>query len=82
MFDVGFPEIVLVLVVALIVFGPGRLPELGAMLGKAIKDFRDATTGLAEQYDAELKAIDKPEDERITEEITGKKSDEPAGSAS
>jgi len=43
MFDIGFQELILILVVALIVFGPRRLPELGRALGRAMREFRRAT---------------------------------------
>jgi sec-independent protein translocase protein TatA len=39
-FGLGIPELVVILVVALVVFGPGRLPEIGGALGRSIKDFR------------------------------------------
>src|SRR4030065_516767 len=44
MFDIGFPELVLILVIALLVFGPGKMAEIGRELGKAVRDFRRATT--------------------------------------
>jgi sec-independent protein translocase protein TatA len=40
MFGIGMQELVIVLVIALIVFGPGKLPEMGSSIGKAIKDFK------------------------------------------
>lgn len=43
MFDIGFQELILILVVALLVFGPKRLPELGRALGRAMREFRRAT---------------------------------------
>ncbi len=49
MFDVGVPELVSILVVALIVFGPGKLPEVGAALGKAIGEFRRATRAVNDE---------------------------------
>jgi len=46
----GFPEIMVVLVIALIIFGPSRLPQLGEGLGKAIKSFKDGMReGVEEQ---------------------------------
>lgn len=41
MFDIGWPELVLILVVALILFGPNRLPELAKSFGKSIKAFKE-----------------------------------------
>ena len=43
MFDIGFQELILILVLALLVFGPTRLPELGRALGRAMREFRRAT---------------------------------------
>lgn len=43
MFGFGMPELVLILAICLVVFGPGKLPQLGASLGGAIRSFRRAT---------------------------------------
>ena len=43
MFGIGVPELILILVVGLIVFGPGKLPEMGRSLGKGIREFRKAS---------------------------------------
>jgi sec-independent protein translocase protein TatA len=45
MFGLGATELVIILVVALVIFGPGKLPELGSALGKGIKDFRRSLEG-------------------------------------
>lgn len=45
MFSFSMPELVLILVIALVVFGPGKLPEVGKALGKGIQEFRKATNG-------------------------------------
>jgi sec-independent protein translocase protein TatA len=42
MFGLGMPELVVILVIALLVFGAGRLPEVGSSLGKAIRGFKEA----------------------------------------
>ena len=42
-FDIGFPELILILVIALIVFGPGKLPELGGAIGRGVREFRKTT---------------------------------------
>lgn len=41
MFDIGWPELLLILVVSLVLFGPNRLPELARSLGKSIKTFKE-----------------------------------------
>jgi sec-independent protein translocase protein TatA len=43
--NLGPPELIIVLVIILIVFGVGRLPEVGGALGKSIREFRRASTG-------------------------------------
>jgi sec-independent protein translocase protein TatA len=43
--NIGLPEILVVLVIALIVFGPKRLPELGKSLGRGIREFRSSISG-------------------------------------
>jgi len=49
----GFPEMMVVLVIALIIFGPKKLPQLGEGLGKAIKSFKDGMReGVDEQHAA------------------------------
>lgn len=40
---IGFPELVLVLVIALVVFGPNKLPEIGRSLGQGLREFKQAT---------------------------------------
>lgn len=40
MFGIGMPELIIILVIILIIFGAGKLPEIGAGMGKAIKNFR------------------------------------------
>jgi sec-independent protein translocase protein TatA len=39
----GFPEMVVIMVIALIIFGPKKLPELGSSMGKAIRNFKNST---------------------------------------
>ena len=45
MFGIGMPELVIILVIILIIFGAGKLPEIGEGLGRGIKSFKKATTG-------------------------------------
>ena len=60
MFGLGMPELIIILVVALIFFGPGKLPELGSGLGKAIRSFKKAS----EETDDEKEAKKKLESEK------------------
>jgi sec-independent protein translocase protein TatA len=45
MFGLGIPELLVILFIVLIVFGANRLPEIGSGMGKAIRGFKDATSG-------------------------------------
>jgi sec-independent protein translocase protein TatA len=47
--NIGLPEILIVLAIALIVFGPKRLPEMGRSLGRGIREFKDSVTGRDEE---------------------------------
>jgi sec-independent protein translocase protein TatA len=59
--NIGLPEILIVLVIALIVFGPKRLPEMGRSLGRGIREFKDSVTGNDEED--EPRHIERPREE-------------------
>jgi len=48
MFGFGMPELIVILVIVLVVFGAGRLPEIGSALGKSIRNFKKASDGKEE----------------------------------
>ncbi|MCL5673481.1 MAG: TatA/E family twin arginine-targeting protein translocase [Deltaproteobacteria bacterium] len=50
MFGIGTPEIIIIIVVALLVFGPKRLPDIGKSLGKGLREFKKATTEFKDQF--------------------------------
>jgi sec-independent protein translocase protein TatA len=63
--NIGPLEIVVVLIIVLIVFGPRRLPEMGRSLGRGIREFKDSITGNDE--DDEPREIERPRrDEHVT----------------
>ena len=51
MFGLGFGELLVVMIIALIFIGPKKLPELAKGLGKGLREFQNATKGFAEQAD-------------------------------
>ncbi len=63
MFSFSMPELVLILVIALVVFGPGKLPEVGKALGRGIQEFKKATTGESKE-DTVTKEESKTEDKK------------------
>jgi sec-independent protein translocase protein TatA len=54
MFGLGAPELLLILIIALVVFGPGKLPAIGGALGKSLREFKDAMNAV-EQDDKKEK---------------------------
>lgn len=53
--NIGIPGLVLILVLALIIFGPNKLPELGRAVGSTLKEFKSATKDLVEEPKREIK---------------------------
>ncbi|MFV1957718.1 MAG: twin-arginine translocase TatA/TatE family subunit [bacterium] len=64
MFGFGVTELILILVIVIVVFGAGKLPEIGAGLGKGIKNFKKATTSEDEiDVTPEKKEIEESKEE-------------------
>ena len=59
--SVGMPELVIILVIALIIFGPRKLPELGRSLGKSIGEFRKASNELKSTLEEEIRVEEQKE---------------------
>lgn len=58
---IGPGELMLIMVMALIIFGPGKMPEIGAGLGKAIREFRRTTSEITEQFTREMSLETPPQ---------------------
>ncbi|MEJ2235909.1 MAG: twin-arginine translocase TatA/TatE family subunit [Syntrophobacterales bacterium] len=62
---IGMPELLVILVIILIIFGAGKLPEIGAGLGKGIKNFRKASSSTDEVETKEEKAKIEEKQEEV-----------------
>ena len=49
MFGIGAPELIIIAIIALLIFGPSKLPELGKTIGKGLREFRNASSNLKDQ---------------------------------
>lgn len=67
--SIGMPELIIILTIALIIFGPRKLPELGRSLGKSLGEFKRASNELRNTLDEEI---------RIEEQRTAESAAEPA----
>jgi len=61
--SIGMPELVIILVIALIIFGPRKLPELGKSLGKSINEFKKASTELQNTLEREIETEERKDKE-------------------
>ena len=57
-FGIGLPEMALILVIALLVFGPKKLPEIGRSLGKAIRGFQEASKEFENEFKRETQQLE------------------------
>lgn len=74
--SLGLPELMFIMVLALLVFGPRKLPEIGRTLGRAMGEFRRATTDLKRTLDVEMsteETVVKPPPKPTSEPIPAEK---------
>ena len=59
--SIGMPELIIIMVIALIIFGPRKLPELGKSLGRSLNEFKKASTDLQNTLEQEIKIEEQKE---------------------
>ncbi len=62
MFGLGIPELIIIFVIALVVFGPKKLPELGKSIGRAMAEIKKASEEFQENVRSEMKEVEKSAD--------------------
>lgn len=58
-FGIGLPEMALIMVLALLIFGPKKLPEIGRSMGKALKGFQEASKEFENEFKKEAERLEK-----------------------
>lgn len=76
--NIGPLEIIIVLVIVLVIFGPKRLPELGRSMGHGLREFKDSVTGKGDDKPHELEGSVAEEEQPVADKVEHEKS--PSGS--
>lgn len=66
-FGIGLPEMAVILVLALLIFGPKKLPEIGSSLGKAIRGFQNASREFEDEFKREAQQLEETAKSNKTE---------------
>ena len=61
MFGIGVPELIIILIIGLVLFGPGKLPEVGRAVGKSINELKKATAGITDATQQTPPTVSKSE---------------------
>jgi sec-independent protein translocase protein TatA len=67
--SIGMPELIIIFVIALIIFGPKKLPELGRSLGRSLNEFKRASNELKNTLEEEVR-LDEQREQRAAEKAT------------
>ena len=76
--NIGTPELIIVLVIALLIFGPKRLPSLGRQLGSGMREFKESITGRHDKDDDDGDDTPAPQERREVEAALGRPEGEQA----
>ena len=67
--SIGMPELIIIFMIALIIFGPRKLPELGRSLGKSLGEFKRASNELRNTLDEEIRLEEQRAEQRLAEPV-------------
>jgi sec-independent protein translocase protein TatA len=56
--NIGLPEMMIIMIVALLVFGPKKMPEIGRSIGKAMREFKKSTEDIKDRFEEQIRADD------------------------
>jgi len=56
--NIGLPELMVIMAIALLIFGPKKLPEVGRTIGKAIREFKKSTDEIKDKFEEQIRAED------------------------
>ena len=76
--SIGMPELIIILVIALIIFGPRKLPELGKSLGRSLNEFKRASQDLQNTLEQEIK-LEEQKDQARTRQAETSSADAESG---
>ena len=79
--SIGMPELIIIFVIALIIFGPRKLPELGRSLGKSLAEFKKASNELRNTLEEEIRIEEQKEKETASKQAAPPPPAAPAGHA-
>ena len=74
--NIGAPELIIILVIALLILGPGKLPEVGASIGKSIREFRKASSDVQDAVKVNVDV--SPQPNTLTSQAAPNTTSEPA----
>ncbi len=76
MFGIGFQELIIIAIIALLIVGPKKLPDLAKTLGKGFSEFRKATDGITDDLKQTMQSDEKPKDNGLKDSLLLKKEPE------
>lgn len=77
----GLPELILILAIALIIFGPRKLPEIGKSIGKGIREFKSATSEIQKSVNLEDEEQPKKKGAKVADDVKKAEQEQEAGEA-